>query len=657
MADPATYRPKEIPTDPGVYRYLDENGRVIYVGKAKNLRNRLNSYFADPASLHPRTQKMLNTAVKVEWTIVQSELESLQLEYTWIKQFNPQFNIMFRDDKTYPYLIVTWSDEFPRIFVGRGTKRKGWHYYGPYPQVWAIRESLDMLLQAFPVRSCSNGTFKNAHRSGRACLLGYIGKCSAPCVGKVSADQHRELLTDLMSVITGNSRPVQRKLESEMKQASAELEFEKAATLRDKLAALKSANEKTAVVLSDGTDADLIALAMDELEVAVQIFSVRHGRVQAERSWVADRADNSSEADLIETFMLQLYSDPGEGGAGIPKEVLVPTLPTGAAVMEELLSEQRGSKVTIRVPKRGEKKTLLETVAKNAEEALARHKTRRASDLTTRNQALEEIQTALGMEQAPLRIECYDISHIHGHQVVGSMVVFEDGLAKKSEYRRFIIKSFEGSNDLEALKEVLTRRLKRLLDDRALLAGERGLAGEQGQSGPALIDATTGVPQKFAYPPQLIVVDGGELQVDASQQVLDELGLAEITLVGLAKRLEEVWIPGEEYPLILPRTSEGLYLLQRIRDEAHRFAITFHRERRGKAMIDSVLDQVPGLGQVRRKALIRHFGSLKKLREASVEEISQVQGIGPVTAEAIKQVLDVEESPGGVNMTTGEVVD
>ncbi len=653
MADPSTYRPKPgtIPTDPGVYRFSDAHGQVIYVGKAKNLRQRLNSYFADPAGLHFRTQTMVRTAAKVEWTVVQNELESLQLEYTWIQQYDPRFNVKYRDDKSYPWLCLTWSEEYPRVFVGRGAKRKGWRYYGPFGQAWAIRETVDALLHVFPMRSCSTGVFNNARSAGRPCLLGYIGKCSAPCVGRITPEAHREIVSDFASFMAGQTGQLTRKVERQMKTASEQMEFEKAAVYRDQLVALRQAMEKNAIVLDDGTDADVVALVEDPLEVAVHIFHVRGGRVRGERGWVADRADDAPTEELVEQFLLQIYgSEPDTENARIPREVLVPVMPSSGPVLEELLAEQRGARVHIRVPQRGDKKTLLDTVTRNASEALQQHRIKRASDLSTRNRALEEIRDALALPMAPLRIECYDISHLQGTEVVGSMVVFEDGLPRKSEYRRFVIRSFEGSDDLRAMNEVLTRRFRRLLDDRASMV--------EGEDGPMLIDPTTGAPRKFAYAPALVVVDGGQPQVAAAAQVLTELGLAdEVALVGLAKRLEEVWLPDEEYPVILPRTSEGLYLLQRLRDEAHRFAISHHRGRRSRAMVESVLDGVPGLGETRRKALLKHFGSLKKLRAATAEDIAQVPGFGPKLADAIVTTL-ASQAPGeAINMTTGEVIE
>ncbi|MBB1502049.1 excinuclease ABC subunit UvrC [Propioniciclava sp. MC1683] len=649
MADPASYRPAPgtIPTQPGVYRFSDPAGTVIYVGKAKNLRQRLNSYFADPHSLHFRTQTMVRTAAKVEWTVVQNELESLQLEYTWIKQFDPRFNIKYRDDKSYPWVCVTWGDEFPRVFVGRGAKRKGNRYYGPYAQAWAIRETIDSLLRVFPMRSCTNGVFRNAKASGRPCLLAHIGKCSAPCVDWIDADAHREFVADVCDFLAGNTNHLTRRIRQAMQQASDELEFERAAVLRDQLAALTSATERNAIVLGDATDADVIALAADELEVAIQVFHVRHGRVRGERGWVADRADDSTLEELVENFCLQLYADPDLAGisGGIPREVLVPVKPASGKALADLLSDVRGSRVTVNVPQRGDKRVLMDTVARNAGEALALHKTKRASDLSTRNRALEELQDALGLDAPPLRIECYDISHLQGTEVVGSMVVFEDGLARKSEYRRFIIRTVEGSDDVGSIHEVITRRFRRYLEDQESLTGEDAV----------LVDATTGVARRFAYKPSLVVVDGGAPQVAAAKAAMDALGITDVPLIGLAKRLEEVWLPGEEFPLILPRASEGLYLLQRARDEAHRFAIAHHRGRRSKSMVDSLLDGVPGLGELRRKALVKHFGSLKKLREAEVGDIALVPGIGAKTAAAVKAALAAQEPGEAINTATGEV--
>jgi len=659
MPDPLSYRPRpgQIPTQPGVYRFRDPKGRVIYVGKAKNLRARLGSYFQDIAHLHPRTATMVTTAGGVEWTVVNTEVEALQLEYSWIKEFDPRFNVKYRDDKSYPWLAVTVGEEFPRVMVGRGAKRKGTRYFGPYGHAWAIRETVDVLLRVFPMRSCSAGVFKRSQQIGRPCLLGYIDKCTAPCVGNISAEDHRAIVDDFCEFMAGKTAPFIRRIKEEMYAASEALEFERAARLRDDLGAMERALEKQAVVLGDGADADVIALAEDPLEVGVQIFYVRGGRIRGQRGWVADRVEEGDTSVLVEHFLLQLYA--GESAEAIPREILVPALPPDVETMEQLLSDVRRSRVTIRVPQRGDKKTLQETVAANAKQALALHKTKRASDLTTRNRALEEIQQALDLDEVPLRIECYDISHLQGTEIVGSMVVFEDGLARKSEYRRFTIRWQEGSDDVRAMHEVITRRFKRLLDE-GLEPGSTTAAvpREPDQSdGPMLVDPETGRPRKFAYAPGLVVVDGGAPQVAAAQLALDELGIVDIPVVGLAKRLEEVWVPDEDDPVILPRSSEGLYLLQRIRDEAHRFAIAHHRGRRSKTMVESLLDDVPGLGEVRRKTLLKHFGSLKKLREASAEEIATVPGIGPGTATAIKDAV-ARTAKGGrvaVNTATGEV--
>jgi excinuclease ABC subunit C len=655
----ASFRPAtgSIPTQPGVYRFRDARGRVIYVGKAKNLRSRLSSYFQDIGNLHARTATMVTTAAGVDWTVVNTEVEALQLEYSWIKEFDPRFNVKYRDDKSYPWLAVTVGDEFPRVMVGRGAKRKGTRYFGPYSHAWAIRETVDILLRVFPMRSCSNGVFKRSGQIGRPCLLGYIDKCSAPCVGNISADDHRAIVDDFCDFMAGQTRPFIRRIEREMYAASDREDFEKAARLRDDLGAMERALEKQAVVLGDGSDVDVIALAEDPLEVAVQVFYVRGGRIRGQRGWVADRVEEGGTPELVEDFLLQLYAGDSDS---IPKEILVPELPPDVDTFEQLLSDLRGSRVQIRVPQRGDKKTLQETVASNARGALALHKTKRASDLTTRNRALEEIQKALELDDVPLRIECYDISNLQGTEVVASMVVFEDGLARKGEYRRFVIKGVDGQNDVASMHEVITRRFRRLLDEQARSELKPG----DDQSGPMLVDPETGRPRKFAYAPGLVVVDGGPPQVAAAQRALDELGVVDIPVVGLAKRLEEVWVPGQEDPVILRRSSEGLYLLQRVRDEAHRFAITHHRSRRSKSMVESLLDDVPGLGEVRRKTLLKHFGSLKKLREAEVADIAQVPGIGPTTAAAIKDAVaattgdrqTVSVTPS-FNAATGEIVD
>jgi excinuclease ABC subunit C len=659
VADPSSYRPApgSIPDSPGVYRFSDAGGRVIYVGKAKNLRARLSSYFQDLVNLHPRTQSMVTTAAKVDWTVVANEVESLQLEYSWIKEYDPRFNVKYRDDKSYPWLAITVNEEYPRVMVGRGPKKKGVRYFGPYSHAWAIRETVDLLLRVFPMRSCSKGVFNRHRQIGRPCLLGYIGKCAAPCIGRVSQEEHRKIVEDFSAFLSGQTATYVRRLEKEMRVAAAELEYEKAAKIRDDLSALDKALAKNAVVLGDGTDTDVIALSEDPLEVAVQIFYVRGGRIRGQRGWIADKADGTATTgDLVERFIQQTYA--GESGDTIPREILVPTLPEGEEALVEWLSALRGSRVAIRVPQRGDKKSLMETVERNALQTLTMHKTKRASDLTTRNLALEEIQAALDLPEAPLRLECYDVSNLQGTEVVASMVVFEDGLPRKSEYRRFVIKGVDGQNDVASIAEVLTRRFKRLLDERISTPD-----GEDEEPTANLIDPETGRARKFAYTPGLVVVDGGPPQVAAARQAMDELGLGDIPVCGLAKRLEEVWLPDDEDPVIFSRTSEGLYLLQRLRDEAHRFAITHHRSRRSKSMVESVLDDVPGLGEVRRKTLLRHFGSLTKLRQATVDEVAGLPGFGRRTAESVVAAVnsaatkaDTGRAPT-VNTATGEILD
>jgi excinuclease ABC subunit C len=664
VTDPNRYRPRpgEIPEEPGVYRFRDERGRVVYVGKAKSLRQRLNQYFADFTALHPRTQLMLTTAAGVEWTVVNTEVEALQLEYSWIKEFDPRFNVKYRDDKSYPYLAVTMGEDFPRVMVMRGAKRKGTRYFGPYSHAWAIRETVDTLLRVFPVRTCSTGVFKRAGQIGRPCLLGYIGKCSAPCVQKITMDEHRALAEDFCDFMSGQTSRFIRKLSAEMKQASDEEEYERAARLRDDVKALERALEKQAVVLGDGTDCDVIALAEDPLEAAVQIFYVRGGRIRGQRGWVSEKVEDTTTADLVEVFLGQFYGDgagadnTGPDSGGIPREVLVPELPPDADAMTQWLSQRRGGPVQLRVPQRGDKKTLAETVARNAKEALALHKTRRASDLTTRSKALQEIQDALELDDAPLRIECYDVSNLQGTHVVASMVVFEDGLARKSEYRRFSVKGHDGSDDISAIREVITRRFRRYLEEREQ-SGELDLLGDvvaaaDGDQPDA--ESLVVTPQrKFAYPPNLVVVDGGAGQVAAAAAALADLGIDDVSVCGLAKRLEEVWLPGQDYPVIMSRSSEGLYLLQRVRDEAHRFAITFHRAKRGKAALGSALDGVPGLGPSRRAALLKAFGSVKAVSAATPQQIAAaVPGIGPKLAETVVAAL---HSTHGTSRSTGAV--
>ncbi|MFB7191148.1 excinuclease ABC subunit UvrC [Streptomyces sp. NPDC056230] len=716
MADPSSYRPKpgQIPDSPGVYKFRDEHRRVIYVGKAKNLRQRLANYFQDLAALHPRTRTMVTTAASVEWTVVSTEVEALQLEYSWIKEFDPRFNVKYRDDKSYPYLAVTLNEEFPRVQVMRGAKKKGVRYFGPYGHAWAIRETVDLMLRVFPVRTCSAGVFKNAARTGRPCLLGYIGKCSAPCVGRVTPEEHRELAVDFCDFMAGRTGTYIRRLEKDMMAAAEEMEYERAARLRDDVEALKRAMEKSAVVLADATDADLIAVAEDELEAAVQIFHVRGGRVRGQRGWVTDKVENVDTSGLVEHALQQLYGE--ETGDSVPKEVLVPALPEDPDSISQWLADRRGSHVSLRIPQRGDKKDLMATVQRNAQQALGLHKTKRASDLTTRSRALEEIAEALGLDTAPLRIECFDISHLQGDDVVASMVVFEDGLARKSEYRRFQIKGFEGQDDVRSMHEVIGRRFKRYLQEKertgeweetpaptgpvpAAGGDTVALTGAARGTGTALLPAVApgtdtspgpgtaptgetapgpgtgpvpdgvpdpdtepreddGRPKRFAYPPQLVVVDGGQPQVAAAKRALDELGIDDIAVCGLAKRLEEVWLPDDDDPVVLPRSSEGLYLLQRVRDEAHRFAITYQRAKRAKRIRSSPLDAVAGLGETRKQALIKHFGSVKKLRQATIDEICEVPGIGRRTAESVAVALaSAAPATPAVNTATGEIIE
>ncbi|MBK8435415.1 MAG: excinuclease ABC subunit UvrC [Austwickia sp.] len=663
-------RPGEIPLDPGVYRFRDSSGRVIYVGKAKSLRPRLSSYFQDARGLHPRTARMVAAAAGVEWTVVANEVEALQLEFAWIKEFDPRFNVKYRDDKSYPYLAVTLGETFPRAQVLRGAKKVGTRYFGPYSHAWAIRETLDLVLRVFPMRTCSAGVFKRAGQVGRPCLLGYIDKCCAPCVGRTDEAAHRQIALDFCDFMAGQHGKFVRRLEERMRAAAAELDFELAARLRDDIGALHTALERNTVVLQDDTDADVFALAGDELEAAVQVFHVRGGRIRGQRGWIIERED-TDDAALVELLLMQVYGD-GPSADDIPREVLVPVLPTQATVVAQILSEARGSQVHLRVPQRGDKKALAQTVLRNAQQALARHKVTRAGDLTSRGRALQELQVALDLPESPLRIECFDISHVQGAHPVGSMVVFEDGLPRKGEYRHFLIRGAgpdtpdtPGSSaptvhadDLAAMDEVLTRRFRRQLSEQAV--DESASASGAVPAGvPAGIDPTTGRPRRFAYPPQLVVVDGGPAQVNAAARALERLGIRDVAVVGLAKRLEEVWLPDAEFPVVLPRTSEGLFLLQRVRDEAHRFAITFHRKRRSAAMTASALDDIPGLGPVRKAALLTRFGSVRKIRQAQPAQLCEVAGIGPALAETIVGSLAAAERPAApaVNLMTGEVMD
>ncbi len=674
MADPATYRPAPgtIPVEPGVYRFLDDGGRVLYVGKAKNLRARLSNYFQDVAHLHPRTRQMVQSASKVIWTVVRTEVEALQLEYTWIKRFDPRFNVMYRDDKSYPMLAVSVGELYPRLFVYRGPRRKGVRYFGPYSHAWAIRETLDLLTRVFPARTCSKGVFNRQRQLGRPCLLGYIDKCAAPCVGRVSAEEHREIVDGFTSFMAGRTGPVTAQLRREMEAAAEDLDFERAASLRDNLAAVEKVMEKQAVVLGDATDADFIAFASDELEAAVQIFHVRKGRIHGQRGWVVEKSGDSETGPLpddapdpalpklLATFLTQFYGDAAEhaavdgdestgAGQAVPREILVQAEPDDADGVAEFLRGIRGSAVDVRVPQRGDKRALMETVQRNAAEALAQHKLKRSGDLTARSQALEGIRDALFMAEAPLRIECTDVSHIQGTDVVASLVVFEDGLPRKADYRRYRIKDAAGdghSDDVASIAEVVRRRFRRHAEDKLSVPDDDAVMFEEEERGGTEVVEESVSGRKFAYPPQLFIVDGGAPQVAAAQAVLDELGVTDVTLVGLAKRLEEIWVPGDDEPVILPRNSEAMYLMQRIRDEAHRFAIGYHRQRRSKRMRSSALDGVKGLGPQRKSELVKHFGSVAKLREATVEDITAVPGFGPALAELVHAALHgAEEGP------------
>ena len=621
-----------------MYRFRDPHGRVIYVGKAKSLRSRLNSYFADISGLAPRTRQMVMAAASVEWTVVSTEVEALQLEYNWIKEFDPRFNIRYRDDKSYPVLAVTLNEEYPRLMVYRGPRRKGVRYFGPYSHAWAIRETLDLLTRVFPARTCSAGVFKRHRQIDRPCLLGYIDKCSAPCIGRVTADEHRRIVGDFCDFLAGKTDRLARDMEREMGQAAERLDFERAARLRDNIGALKRALEKQTVVFGDGTDADVVAFADDELEAAVQVFHVRGGRVRGQRGWIVEKSgdpEDPGQGHLVEQFLTQFYGDQAElGGAAdeatnpVPRQILVPVLPPNADELETWLCRLRGSRVALRVPRRGDKRALAETVKRNAQDALAQHKLKRAGDFTARSAALQSIQEALGLADAPLRIECVDISHVQGTDVVASLVVFEDGLPRKSDYRHYAIREAAGdgrSDDVASIAEVTRRRFARHVSD---LANTSVLTAE-------------GKSRRFAYPPNLYVVDGGAPQVNAAAAVLEELGVTDVAVIGLAKRLEEVWVPSEPDPVIMPRNSEGLFLLQRVRDEAHRFAINYHRSKRSKRMTASALDAVPGLGEHRRKALVSHFGSVARLKQASIEEITSVPGIGVATAKSVLEALGV----------------
>lgn len=648
MANALPYKPKpgEIPTQPGVYRFRDAEGRVLYVGKAKNLRARLSNYFAPPHTLHERTRRMVTTATSVEWTVVGSDVESLQLEYMWIQEFSPPFNVRYKDDKSYPYMAITLADEAPRVIVTRNRRIPGARYFGPYPKIWAVHDTIDLMIKVFPIRTCSDASYKKAMATGRPCFPGQIGRCGGPCSMKVTVEEHRAIVDDFVAFMSGGDARFTRELTARMREASAAMDYESAAVYRDRLQAIDAVLSRSALVLPSDTDADLFGIAEDELSAAVQHFVVRGGRVRGVRATTIDKELDISGADLVDQVLQRTYG--GAGAGEIPRQVLVPELPGDAADLEEWLQERRGKRVSIQVAQRGAKADLLRTATINAQQALMLHKTRRTSDYTSRTKALTDLQLALVLDEAPLRIECYDVSHLSGTNVVASMVVFEDGLPRKDQYRSFGVP--ETTDDTDSLYQVLMRRLAHVdRDDPAEVVAAEVVAAEVVEAVEAVevaaaVEAveepvvTERKRPRFAYRPQLLVVDGGAPQVAAAARALEDSGHTEIALCGIAKRLEEIWLPGEEYPVILPRTSEALYLLQRLRDEAHRFAITHQRKRR-KRDITTVLGEVPGLGEARIKALLKHFGSVAALSRASAEEITALPGIGPKLAAAIEQRL------------------
>ena len=635
MADPATYRPTEIPDEPGVYRFFNDKNEVIYVGKANSLKNRLNSYFQK--NVGEKTFRMIHAANRVDWTIVRTEVEALQLEFTWIKEENPAFNVQFKDDKSYPYLALTINEEFPRIFITRRSKRKGTVYFGPFAHAWALRTTFDVLLKLFPVRSCTDSNFERAKRIKRPCLLGDIGKCAAPCVERISANEHLKLAKEMQKFISDGSADITDELRKEMERAAQSEEFERAGKIRDQLTALERASESTDAAISDSITADFIAIHEDITHAAASIFRVRHGRVVGSKSWVMDRANIPEETPLLNATINQIYQE-----FEPVREILV-NRDVEDQAMSEFLSQKFDLKIAIKRPERGEKSELLDTVKRNAHHALVQFLSKRANDAGVSGRALEDLANSLNLEELPLRIECFDISNIQGTSVVASMVVFEDGQAKKSEYRRFGIDDKEKFDDTRAMHHVVTRRFKRYLAEKDLDLAEVELSG--------------GERPKFAYPPQLVIVDGGRGQVNAAARAFEELGISNIALVGLAKRLEEIWFPHQSYPVILPRHSEALYLVQRIRDEAHRFAITFHRSKRSRLMLESLLDEIPSLGEVRRLALLEHFGSIAALKKASIDEISALPGIGPKSAENIVRAIAEKESQISIDTSTGEIIE
>ena len=636
MADPQSYRPTNLPSDPGVYRFFDKDEKVIYVGKAKNIKNRLNSYFGN--NLQIKTRRMVNTAVRVDWTLVKTEVEALQLEFTWIKQYNPDFNVQFKDDKSYPYLAIDLKSEFPRLFISRSKKIPGVRYFGPYSHAWALRSTFETLIKIYPVRTCSESNFASAVRSKRQCLLGDIGKCAAPCVNWVTQDEHKKLATDLVNFLEKSPEEISVRIEKEMQEASQAQEYEKAAKLRDQLEAINKAYESTDRFLNENIDADVLAIHEEITHASLSQFNIVAGRITGSRSWVIDRANLLEDESIISAMLGKIYAD-----SKPPPEVIVDQLPQDSELLEHWLTEQRGKSVSLIQPARGEKYEIVQTVKRNANQALIQYLSKRANDAAVSGSALAEIAEQLELAELPLRIECFDISNIQGTSMVASMVVFEDGQPKKSDYRRFSIDDDAGFDDTRAMHHVITRRFKRYLEEKDIDVAE---ATAQGGSRP-----------KFAYPPQLVVVDGGKPQVNAAAKALRELGITDVALCGLAKRLEEIWLPNNSEPIIFPRHSEALYLLQKIRDEAHRFAINFHRSKRSKIMLESLLDQISGLGEVRRKSLLAHFGSVTALKSATLLELSAVPGIGEKMAQTIIDQIKSQPEQVSVDMQSGEILD
>ncbi len=636
MADPQSYRPSNLPSDPGVYRFFDKNEKVIYVGKAKNIKNRLNTYFGN--NLQIKTRRMVNTAVRVDWTLVKTEVEALQLEFTWIKQYNPDFNVQFKDDKSYPHLAIDLKSEFPRLFISRSKKVPGVRYFGPYSHAWALRSTFETLIKIYPVRTCSESNFASAVRSKRQCLLGDIGKCAAPCVNWVTQEEHKKLANDLVNFLEKSPEEISVRIEKEMQEASQAQEYEKAGKLRDQLEAINKAYESTDRFLNENIDADVLAIHEEITHASLSQFNIVAGRITGSRSWIIDRANLLEDESIISAMLGKIYAE-----SKPPPEVLVDQLPADSDLLQQWLTEQRGKSVNLIQPARGEKLELVQTVKRNANQALIQYLSKRANDAAVSGSALAEIAEQLELAELPLRIECFDISNIQGTSMVASMVVFEDGQPKKSDYRRFSIDDDAGFDDTRAMHHVITRRFKRYLDEKDIDVAE---ATAQGASRP-----------KFAYPPQLVVVDGGKPQVNAAAKALRELGITDIALCGLAKRLEEVWLPNNSEPIIFPRHSEALYLLQKVRDEAHRFAINFHRSKRSKVMLESLLDQISGLGEVRRKSLLTHFGSVTALKSATLSELSAVPGIGEKMAKTIIDQIKNQAEQVSIDMQSGEILD